>query len=71
MSTHGYGIEGKKYMINFYPDLLEKQERCGKARRVIGIMENFNPSGQTAIRDENDDLWLVDSRLIAVMIPVK
>lgn len=71
MSTHGYGIEGRKYLVRFYPDMLEKQERCGNTRKVIGIIENFNPSGQTAIRDNNDDLWLIDSRLIAVMNPIK
>jgi len=71
MSTHGYGIEGRKYLVRFYPDMFERQERCGNTRKVIGIIENFNPSGQTAIRDENEDLWLIDSRLIAVMNPVK
>lgn len=67
----GYRSEDKRYEIQFYHNQYERQERYGCTRKVIGIIENFNPMGQTAIRDDNDDLWFFDSRLIAVMKPIK
>lgn len=70
VARYSYGCEGKEYYISFYNDTLEKEERCGCIKQVYGVIENFNPNKQTAIRDTDGDLWLIESKLIAVMRPM-
>lgn len=65
LARNGYGCEDKPYYISFYTDILEKMS----SKTVIGIIDNFQPQGQTAIRDRNNDLWLIDSKLIKIMRP--
>jgi cytochrome oxidase Cu insertion factor (SCO1/SenC/PrrC family) len=64
-----YGCENKRYTIIFYRNMTEKEDKYGNTYKVIGIVKNFNPMGQTAINDDSGDLWLIDSRLISVMKP--
>ena len=68
--NYEYGCENKLYWIAFYKNRNELEEKTGLIKTVKGTVENFQPNGQTAIRDENGDFWLIESKLISTMIPV-
>lgn len=66
LARNGYGCEDKPYFVEFYVDTYDKMNG---SKRLYGVIDNFQPQGQTAIRDENNDLWLIDSKLIKIMRP--
>lgn len=69
VTPYDYGCENKRYTITFYRNMTEQEDKHGSIHKVTGIIANFNPMKQTAIKDDNGDLWVIDSRLISVMKP--
>ena len=60
-----YVCVNEKYVLTYYRDL----ERVTVAK-VFGVIQNFNPSGQTAIKDKNGMLWLIETNRITEMRPM-